>query len=364
MGRSTVDTSSALRKQIWEEGVFRDTIKETFFVSRMGGDAFTNLERGMPFDSTPNDVIDIRTNLEAQGRTKTRKGDKMTFELIPRIDPKTYPGVVSGQKLKGKEVPLQAYDFELELERYRQAVSAGAPMDWQRASYNMPRSAEAAVKNWGIEKLDTLCFSALDVTTGTPFFYKTAAGVLKTTTAATAKTALTAADGKLTPEMLSFIKAWAITGGARSYIPPRPVKIKGKNYYAVLVHPDVLFDWKRNSEVQQAAREAEARGSENPLFTGASYIWDGMVIHENESITIGTDGGSGAVPFALCHLLGAQSICFAFGERPSIVEDTEDYEEDLFYAWRVTAKASKPVFNSKVYGSVSFYVARTNVAGA
>jgi len=33
----------------------------------------------------------------------------------------------------------------------------------------------------------------------TKIFYKTSAGVLSTTTASTAKTALTAADGKLTP---------------------------------------------------------------------------------------------------------------------------------------------------------------------
>ena len=365
MSRSVMTTSDNLRKQIWEEELYRDTLKETFFVSRLGGDAYTKLEKGQPFESSPNDIIQVKTAMEAKGRTKTRNGDKITFGLVPRIDPATYPGVRSGQKLKGKEVPLSWYDFAIELERYRQAISAGSPMDWHRASFNMPTEAEAALKNWGVEILDKICFDALAVSTGTPFFYKTAAGVLKTTTAATAKTALTVADGKLTPQMVSFMKTWGITGGGRTYIPPRPVKIKGKNYYALIVHPDVVYDWKQDSTVQQASREAEVRGSENPLFTGASYIWDGVVIHENENITVGTDAGAGSdVAYSVGHLLGAQALCFGWGERPSIVEDTEDYQEDLFYAWRMTCAVEKPVFNSKAYGSFSFYIARTNVSGA
>ena len=365
MARSEMATTDNLRQEIWEETLYRDTMKETFFVSRLGGDAYKNLEKGVNFESSPNDIMQIKTDMEAKGRTKVRKGDKITFGLVPRIDPATYPGVRSGQKLKGKEVPLSWYDFAIELERYRQAVSAGTPMDWHRASFSMPMEAEAALLNWGIELIDMICFDALKVATGTPFFYKTSAGTLKTTTAATAKSALTATDSKLTPAMVSFMKAWATTGGARSYIPPRPVKIKGKNYYAMVVHPDVMYDWRQDSTVQQAAREAEVRGSENPLFTGASYIWDGVVIHENENCTVAADAGSGSdVPYSLGHFLGAQALCFGWGERPSIVEDTEDYQEDLFYAWRMTAAVEKPVFNSKVYGSFTFYVSRTNVSGA
>lgn len=115
----------------------------------------------------------------------------------------------------------------------------------------------------------------------------------------------------------------------------------------------------------QALREAEVRGKENPLFTGASYIWDGVVVHESEWVSIAADSGSGSdVPWAKCFFLGAQSLVWAWGERPSLVEDTEDYEEDLFYAWRMTTKVEKPVFNSLDYGSVCLYLSRSNVAGS
>jgi len=362
MAQTTIATTSALRKQAWEEQLFRDTIKESYFGMRLVGDATSKLNKGSKFESSSNDIIHVKTNLEAVGKTKTRKGDKVTFGLVPRIDAGTYTGVTSGQTLKGKEVSLSAYSFDLELARYRQAVSAGTPLDWHRASFSVPEEARTALVNWGAEKVDKLCFAALD-TSPTVNFYKTSGTLTKTATYATATGAVTSTD-KLSPAMVSAIKTWAKTGGARSQIPIRPVKINGQDFFVLLVHPDVTYDWKNDSTIFQAMREAEVRGNENPIFKGAKYIWDGVVIHESENITIGTDAGTGSdVPYAKCHLLGAQALCWAWGERPSIVEDTEDYGEELFYAWRMTAAVEKAVFNSLDFGAVCVVVARTNISG-
>ena len=361
MARTTITTSDGLRKQAWEETLYRDTLKSSYFASRLGGDAFQKLERGENYASTPNDIMDIRTDMGAKGKTKTRNGDKITFALIPRLDVDTYTGVTSGQTLKGKEVALQWYNQDLELERYRQAVSAGQPMDWARASFDMPAESRIALLNWGSEKIDKLCFTALNASP-TKFIYSASGTPTGTTTEATAKAGITTTD-LLTPKMVSIIRTWAKTGGGRTNWPIRPVKVNGRDHYVLLVHPDVLFDWKDNSTVQQAYREALARGGDNPLFQTASYIWDDVIIHESEHVTVGTDGGGASVPYAKCHLLGAQALQVGFGERPSIVEDSEDYEEDWFYAWRMTMKVQKAKFNSLDYGALCIYVARTNVSG-
>jgi N4-gp56 family major capsid protein len=363
MARTTISTTDALRKESWEELLFRDTMKQCFFTTALGGDALTKLEKGEDFGSTPNDVLYIKTDMGAKGKTKTRNGDKVTFGLVPRLDPATYSGVTSGQTLKGKEVPLTTYYQTLELERYRQAVSAGAPMDWARASFDMPAEARTALMNWGAEKIDELCFDALDASP-TKILYLTSGTITGTTTEATAKAGVTASD-KLTPAMVSAMRAYAKTGGGRtgSIWPIRPVKIKGREYYVLLVYPDVLYDWKQNATVQQAYREAMDRGGDNPLFQSASYIWDDVIIYESERITVGTDGGGSTVPYAKCHFIGAQALQIAFGERPSIIEDSEDYEEDWFYAWRMTMKAQKTKFNSYDYGDLCIYIARTNIAG-
>lgn len=368
MARSSMPTTDALRMQAWEEDLFRDTAVNSYFLSKFAGEATNSfVEKGEQFENAPNELMHVRTDMGAKGRTKTTKGDKMTFGLVPRIDPKTNQGVTSGQTLKGKEVALTQYSYDLELERYRQAVSAGGHMDWARSAYDMPKESRMALQTWGSEKMDLLCFQALE-DAPTEIFYKTSdtgPTIAKTGTLATAKAALVADDSKITPAFLDWMKTWCRTGGGRAggKIPPRPIMIDGKPYYVFLTHPDANFDWGNDSTAMQAQREAEVRGKENPIFSGADYIWKGMVIHTHEFVTTGTDGGGASVPWTYGHVLGAQSLCVGFGERPSIVEETEDYEEDLFFAWRMTMKVDTPEFNNKRYGSVSTVISRTNISG-
>jgi len=375
MAKTTITTSDALRKTSWEEQLFRDTMVDSYFLPTFAADAMTDFVMGQGFkkdsngfyvyNGAPNGIVQVKANLGAVGRTKTRNGDKVTFGLIPGGDPRTDAGVVSGQTLKGHEKALSWYNYSLELERYRQAVSAGGPMDWTRASFNMPTEAQGWLKDWGAKKMDYLCFAALEAAP-TNIFYKTSdtgPTVSKTATLATAKAALTAADSKLTPEFASYLKAWAKTGGARTIVPIRPIKVNGKPYYVLLTHDDALFDWKQDATWSQAVREAAIRGNENPIFTGAEAIYDGVVVHTHEYVTTGTDGGGASVPWCYGHLLGQQALVWAWGERPSVIEDTDDYEEELYYAWRMTSKVGAPQFNSQTYGSISFVVSRTNVSG-
>lgn len=375
MARTTMTTADALRKQAWEEMLFRDTVVNSYFLSKFAAQDMTNFVKGTGwkgdtlYEGAPSGLIHVKADLGAKGRTRTRNGDKINFGIIPRIDPKTNRGVTSGQTLKGKEVALSWYSDSVELERYRQAVSGGNTMDWSRASFDMPQESRNALLTWGAETMDLLCFEALESTSTSPtFFYKTSDSgptVAKTTTLSTAKTALTAADSKITPEYLDFLKTWCVTGGARTggQVPLRPLMVDGKPYYVFLTHPDATFDWRNDSTAMQAMREAEVRGASNPIFAGATYVWNGMIIHTHEFVTTGTDAGSGSnVPFCYGHILGQQALVVGFGEKPSIVEDTEDYEEDLFYAWRVTMKTKAPAFNSKRYGSISTLISRTQIS--
>lgn len=368
MARSQMTTSDSLRKEAWEEELFRDTVVNSYFLSKFAGNATSSfVEKGAKFESAPENIIQVKTNLEMKGKTKTRDGDKITFGLVPRIDPTTNAGVTSGQTLKGREVALSWYNYSLELERYRQAVSAGGHMDWQRASFDMPVESRSALLTWGSEKMDLLCFQALEASPSNILYKTSDTGpvLAKTGTLATAKTALTAADSKITPAFLDYVATWARTGGGRaSAVPIRPIMVDGKPYYVYLTHPDAAFDWGNNSTAMQAMREAEVRGKENPIFSGASYVWKGVIIHTHEFVTVGEDAGAGSdVAYTYGHLLGAQALCWAWGERPSVVEDTEDYEEDLFYAWRMTGKVGSPKFNSQTYGSLATLISRTNISG-
>lgn len=340
MAKTSFATGDALTKKVWEEQLFRESQKMSYFDKFKG--------------STPDALLYTKTNLEKD------QGDRITFGLRMRL---SGAGVTSGQILEGNEEKLTTYSFNLTLEQYRHAVRDSGAMDRQRAVFQIDDESEAALKVWGAEKIDSLCFSAIQ-SSPTKVFYKTGASTFLAGSAATAKAALSAANSLLTLNFISFVKAWAKTGGARTYVPIRPVRVDGRDYYVLLVHPDVMFDLKADSSFQQALRDAEIRGPTNPLFQGATAIWDGVVIHEHENITVAADGGGASVPWASCVFMGAQALCMGYGKRPEMKEDVFDYGNEHGYAWETITAVSKPQFNSLDYGSVGVYLARTNVSGA
>ena len=142
----------------------------------------------------------------------------------------------------------------------------------------------------GAEKIDDIMFTRI-VNAPTRVAYLTSATDFATTTSLSTAKSLLTSSSQLTANFLSFIKTYAKTGADRSFVPLRPIKIDGRDYYVLLVHPDVMFDLKTDSTFQQFLRDAEKRGNDNPLFTGASAIVDGVIVHEHEKMPITTDGG-------------------------------------------------------------------------
>jgi N4-gp56 family major capsid protein len=271
-------------------------------------------------------------------------------------------GVGEGVTLEGNEEKLTTYSFNLTLQELAHAVRDEGPMTRQRVAFSIDEESEQAIKDWGTEKIDDLCFTALRTSPTTIFYLSAATTVAKTGTAATAKAGLAA---KITPQLISHVKAWAKTGGNRSQTPLRPIKINGKKYYMIVTHPDSLYDLKRNTEFTQALREAEKRGKDHPLFEEAVAIWDGVIIFEHEDISIATDGGAGgATAWCHAHFLGAQALAWAWGKRPEVIPEEFDYRREHGYGFNFTYAVGKPSFNSLDYGAVSLYLERTQIADA
>lgn len=345
MSKYVVATGDTLAKKVYDEKVFRDSVKETFFGSSLMG--------GM------DKPVYVKTDLEKG------KGESIVFALRMRL---SGAGVTGDATLENNEEKMSTYNLTVTLDKYRHAVRDEGELSRQRPAYDVEDEMVMALKDWGEEKMDQLCFDALGIGDGatsnpTKVFYKTSAGVLASS-AATAKTALTAADSKFTPSMLMIIKAWAKTGGGRVYIPIRPVKLSGgKSYFMAVMHDDSLADFKLDSTYQQFLRDAEIRGSENPIFTGAVAIVDGCIVKENEKCNVATDGGGASVAWTKASFFGQQALCWAWGKRPKLTERDFDYGDELGKSWRIIAGVKRSAFNSLDYGSVGVWLARTNISG-
>lgn len=349
MAKTRYEQSNPLAQQAWDELLFREMQYESFFLPKFAGEGSSGL----------NSIVHVKTNLQG------RKGTKVTFGKMRRL---RGAGVTGRTKLEDNEEALRDDSFYVELERYRHAVRDQGDLDRRRPIYDMDAESREAIKIWGSEKLDKLCFDALsDVTVKAPtrvFYY---AGTTPTigTSFSTAKAALTTSSKLDDFELIQRATAWCKTGGNRSQDPIRPIKIGGKSYYVLLVHPDVAADLKGSDKWQQAQRDAMERGKDNPIFTGALGMVDNVVFHEHELVPIGLDAGaSNNVPYAHCFFLGAQALAWAWGERPSVVAKKFDYDEENGYAIRMTCKVEKVKFvdEAKDYGFVSFPVARTQIS--
>jgi len=340
MSKTIFTTSNPLTKKLWEERLFRDVEIESTFMSKFSSEG-------------ENSIVQVQTNL-----TKSQ-GDQITFGIVPNL---VGDGVTSGTILEGNEEGLNSYDYSIVLEQYRHGTRTKGKMDVQRAMFSIPDVSRAKLKIWGAEKIDKLLVNAL-LASPTKILYRDGvAGVPSgTSSTATAKAALTAANSKLTPNFISAIRTWAQTGGNGQTYRMQPVKMDGQEVYVLLVNPACLYDLRIDSTFQAAMKDAMERGKNNPLFRGAFAIWDNVIIHETERIPLFTDGGGASVTGAFGALMGAQSLVWAWGERPNTVQEQFDYGNETGWAWEMMAKAGKPVFNSNDYGTVAVCLAATNI---
>jgi N4-gp56 family major capsid protein len=341
MGKTAFTTANALTKKAWDERLFRDSQKEAYFSKFMG---------------TSSDSL-----VQVKDKFTKEKGDNVTFGIRMRL---TSTGFTSGQSAEGNEDKLTTYSDSVSLEEYFNAVRDSGPLDRQRAMFSIDEESKAALKTWMAEKIDQLAFTQIFNSPSKIFYRDSSAGAISTTaTAATAKAALSATYSLITPKLISAIKTWSLTGGNRGQTPLRPIRINGKNYFVMLMHPDSMYDIKNDSTFAQARREALERGKDNPIFSGSEAIWDGVVIHEHENCPIATDAGAGSVAWSKAIFMGAQSLIWAWGKHPETVQKEFDYGREHGFGIGMLAGVKKPTFNSKDYGSVQVYLARTNIAG-
>ena len=332
MAKYAFATSNTLTKKAWEEKLFRNTTAKPYFSRFMG--------------ESEDSAVQVKTDLTKE------KGDTIYFGLVTDLDYKNYK--TNGEVLEGNEQKLTDYNHSVVLEEYAIGVRDRGPLDRQRAMFSIDEVAKNRLTKAGADLIDYLCFTGIQAS-HTKTFY----GGSATSTAT-----LTASD-KITPILISKVNTWASTGGNESQPIIRPIMVDGKPYRVMLVHDDVGFDLENDSTFYQARREAEVRGKENPIFTGAYMIWNGVVVHKHPRVDITTTwGASSNVNGAKCVLFGAQALCWAWGKRPKVVAEEFDYGREHGYGWTMMAKCNKPKFNSKDYGVVGVHVARTKISDA
>ena len=368
---SIFTANDAFHKQIFLEKVFRENLSSSFFMKFSGADVLgVNGATGHinPIADSTSSTLSVQGSPIVVQRDLSvgQGGGKIKMPLVKALIGDGLKGS-TGVTLEDNLESLAASNFEIELEEYLHGITADNPLGRQQSYFSITEACANALTAWGIEKIDNLCFDALQ---------SSASNILYAGTATSTGT-LTAND-KITLDLLRKAKVQAKAGfkgkgAARTHqkFKIKPYKSSGKDYYFVVVHPDVMFDLQQDTEFQDAMKYAADRGNSNPLFTGADAItMDGLVIfsHDRAYITdpAGTGesdwGSSSTVPGAKVSLFGENALAIALGKAPQISTQTKDFGRFIEYGYQGIFQVKKIKFDNQDYGSFEIRCARTRIS--
>ena len=315
---------AGLTPQIWDDEFFRDYVRMSRFKRYMGTDEAS--------------IFQLKEDL-----TK-KKGDRVTFALVNEL---TGTGVTGNNTLKGNEERLGSRSHAIAVNVLRHAVAVD---DWdvQKSVIDLRNASKTQLREWAQKKLRDDCLAALGQIDGIVFTTATNAQrdtwqlnnvdriATGTTTAGSHATfaslisAVTAA-AQLTPNFLSLMKRMAQSASPK--VKPIYVKEMDQEWFVAFVGPkawrDLTEDAPTTNVLTLANRDARVRGVDNPLFTGDSLVWDGMILREIPEIAqLSTTVYSLTTAQAIepVYLCGAQAVGLAWAQRTKSTTDTDDYE--------------------------------------
>lgn len=318
----TVSTAN-LRAEAWAKQLYKDVQDEMFFESN----GFIG--------TSPTSIIQKNTDLSKSG------GDTMHFGLSTKL---SGDGVANDETLEGFEEAINSYEMSVVVAQRRNAVRLTGIEDEQKVTYDMRADAKEKLKTWLAEYLQDEMFQTLGTS---PTANRTLFCSADHSTIGTLDN-----SDLVTSTYLGTAKRMAQLASPKI----RPIKHKGKNFYVVVLHPYAMRDLRAeaSSPIIEAYQNTWWRGEDNPIFTGAELVYDGLIIYEHESVYRATDGASSA-PVARNLLLGQQAGCFPVAKEPYWREKLHDYDNQYGIATGMIYGFAKTAFNSEDYGTICLY---------
>ncbi len=339
-----VNSNEAVK--LWSRRLAREALKATYIQKFMGeGD-----------DS----VIQIKND------TKKGPGDRVRCTLRMQL---TGDGVLGDGTLEGNEESLTTYTDDFLINQLRHAVRSSGKMSEQRVPFSVREEAMSGLRDWYSDRLDTWFFNqCCGYTPQTDTRYTGNQAVTapssgrKVFTVGSADETVQADSTKVMT--LALIDKCVETAKTASPL-IRPISINGGKHYVMFLHPYQVYDLRTSTstgqwlDIQKAAMSGGKVG-ENPIFSGALGVYNGVILHESTRVTYGVHSSTAAAQTSTRRALfcGAQAAFVGFGQGHSFKEF--DWYEELFdYGNQLGVKAGvigglkKAVYNSTDFGTIT-----------
>lgn len=372
---------ASLVSQLWDKDLFVNMQRELWFA---------NLGSAMMSEGTES-IIQVKNAL------KKAKGDRITIGVGYKL---TGDGVAGDDEMEGNEERKNTYYNTVLIDQIRNAERLTGRLSDQKASYDTREEARNDGKVWIAEFLEKQFFMKLggvtevdltdvgsniysvralwsNTTDVVPAAHQSAGTGARYICADTEGVDSLASTDILTTNLITRARvkaALSVAGQPRV----RPIRVKGRTYYVMFVHPWQAADLKTaaSSTWAQAQRDAQGRGDDNPIFTGSLGIWDGVILHESDFVptcqsgsdfdSAGPNCGARAFRALLC---GAQAAIMVnaskegSGAVPTFMEEeTFDFKNKTGYCVGYIGGIKKSTYNSIDYGVVSVDTGATDLS--
>ena len=143
----------------------------------------------------------------------------------------------------------------------------------------------------------------------------------------------------------------------------RPVNVDGSDYYVAFLHPYQVTSLRTDQatagnwfDLQKASLQG-GRIGDNPIFTGALGVYNGVVMHEAFRIPLAASGATTVSSTRRALFCGAQAGVIGFGRengmnRMTWQEELFDYGNQFGVAAGLIWGAKKAVYNSADFGTL------------
>lgn len=258
-------------------------------------------------------------------------GDNVHFDIVLALQGAGLTGDTDQGLLDGNEEKLRFRQTSLTTDAFRHGVR-WSKLGKIKINHSMRNTALMQLRKWMAGKLDDRIFQELtgytpagvaasgQQTTTLPDTYVKYVGGDATPTAAEV-----GASDVIDFDVITDLKALAVN---ENEIEPIVFNDDGEEVYGLVVHPYVASALKKTSEWKQAQRDARERGRDNPIFTGAVGVYDGVVIYQSRRIPRRLTAGESSAPIAHNIFFGAQLLMKAYTYYPDWTEQYFSYGEE------------------------------------
>lgn len=323
---------------------------------------------------------DSESMIHVEENLAKTQGDAIIFSLAKAL---TNSAVLGESTMEGNEEAQNFYSQRVVLEQYKNAVLIGGSMTIRRSPFDIKMEAKAALTTWLAQQVENKAFDRLSAigsvsygaatsTQANAWLVANADRILFGASVSNASsnvyaTALLNID--TTADLLSTSQISLAKRMAQLASPIiRPIRIEnGEEYYVMFVHPLCARDLKNSSAWQQAQREAQLRGFDNPIFTGMLGMWDGVILKETPKILKVVGVGATTSDVAQNLLCGAQSLLMGqggyvdeAGAKVVMTDKLFDYDDKPGCQIKTTYGLEKAQFNGKSHGVVSVWSSASN----